>query len=155
MAQSHHASVLELNCLVLGDDTSHIFTVKIPDNDNVSTLKNAIWTKNRPVFDHIPAHQLVLWKVSLPDDENLQQTLDEQELVEGAALRRSFTRLSNVFPTRPKDEHLHILIQCSPTREHIPFSFDFTYFLSSVTDHIAFLRTQLVFCASSHFPSLI
>jgi hypothetical protein len=117
MAQSHHASVLELNCLVLGDDTSHVFTVKIPNNDNVSALKKAIWTEKTPVFGDIPADQLVLWKVSFPDDENLQQTLDKLELSEGDALRRSSARLSKVFPTRPEDEHLHILVKRPPARE--------------------------------------
>ena len=122
MAQSNHASVLELNCLVLGDDTSHIFTVKIPDNDNVSTLKKAIWTKKPnefnhvDEFNHVAADKLVIWQVSFPDDDNLPQMLDELNFVESNALRRASTKLSKVFPTRPEDEHLHILIQ-RPTRE--------------------------------------
>ena len=116
MAQSNHASVLELNCLVLRDDTSHIFTVKIPDNDNVSTLKEAIRTKKTPEFNHVAADKLVIWQVSFPDDDNLPQMLDELNFVESNALRRASTKLSKVFPTRPEDEHLHILIQ-RPTRE--------------------------------------
>jgi hypothetical protein len=35
-------STLELNCLVLGDDLSHIFTIEIPDSKTVSTLQKAI-----------------------------------------------------------------------------------------------------------------
>jgi hypothetical protein len=36
---------LELNCLVLSDDPSHIFTVEIED-----TLKELIKDKNKPTF---------------------------------------------------------------------------------------------------------
>jgi hypothetical protein len=117
MAHPDHASVLELNCLVLGDDTSHIFTVKIPDNDNVSALKKAIWTQKTPEFNHVAADKLVIWQVSFPDDDNLPQMLDELNFVESNALRRASTKLSKVFPTRPEDEHLHILIQRPPTCE--------------------------------------
>src|ERR1700722_1880641 len=122
MAQSNHASVLELNCLVLRDDTSHIFSVKIPDNDIVSTLK-AIWTKKPnefnhvDEFNHVAADKLVIWQVSFPDDDNLPQMLDELNFVESNALRRASTKLSKVFPTLPEAEHLHSLIQHPPTRE--------------------------------------
>ena len=117
MAQSSHTSVLELNCLVLGDDTSHIFTVKIPDNDNVSALKETIWAKKPNEFNHVDADKLVIWKVSFPSDDNLQKTLDEREFVEEGALRRPSLRLYKVFPTRPEDEHLHILVKRPPARE--------------------------------------
>src|ERR1700722_3844945 len=115
MAQSDHASVLELNCLVLGDDTSHIFTVEIPNTTTVSALKEAIWTEKPNEFNHVDADKLVIWQVSFPDHDNLPQMLDELNFVETNALRRASTKLSNVFPTRPEDEHLHIVIQHPPT----------------------------------------
>jgi hypothetical protein len=35
-------STLELNCLVLGDDLSHIFTIEIADTKTVGTLRKVI-----------------------------------------------------------------------------------------------------------------
>jgi hypothetical protein len=58
--------ILELNCWVLGDDPDHVFTVKITGTENVSALKEEIKNKKRPVFDHIPADSLKLWKVGDP-----------------------------------------------------------------------------------------
>ena len=117
MAQSQYTSVLELNCLVHGDDTSHLFPVKIEAKESIGNLKKEIWKEKKPIFDHIPADQLVLWKVSFPDDDNLQQTLDTFSPIIRDALQRSSSRLSRVFPTPPEDEHLHILIQRPPTGE--------------------------------------
>jgi hypothetical protein len=60
-------SLLNLNCWVHGDEPQNVFTVKIPKTDNVSTLKDAIKEKKKPLFDHIPADSLELWKVSNSD----------------------------------------------------------------------------------------
>jgi hypothetical protein len=49
---------LELNCLVLGDDPSHIFTIEIQGTKNISALKEVIKDKKKPVFDHVPADAL-------------------------------------------------------------------------------------------------
>jgi Crinkler effector protein N-terminal domain len=59
---------LELNCLVLGDDSSHIFTIEIQGTKNISALKEVIKDKKKPVFDNVPADALKLFKVSLPVD---------------------------------------------------------------------------------------
>jgi hypothetical protein len=50
--------VLDLNCLVLGDDISaaHVFSVKVAKSETVGGLKKAI--KNQKKVE------LVLWKVS-------------------------------------------------------------------------------------------
>ena len=102
---------LELNCLVIGDDPSHLFTVKISDTESVSILKEEIWKKNPNAFNGVDANTLLLWKVSIFVDDNLQQLLKEFEPVEELALRRPVSKLSSVFPNLPEDEHLHILIQ--------------------------------------------
>jgi hypothetical protein len=100
----------ELNCLVLKDDPTHLFTVKIQSNENVSTLKEEICKKKQNAFKGVDADTLVLWKVSYPDDESLEKNLKAFVPDKGDVLRRSAARLHNVF-SRPEDEHLHILIQ--------------------------------------------
>src|ERR1700738_4202598 len=98
---------LELNCLVLGDDTSHIFTIDIGGTKKVSTLKELIKDKNKPAFDHVPAHALNIFKVSLPVDDGLDAALkcfrpeDEKDHL----LSNTVQRLKGVFGD-PIDEHL-------------------------------------------------
>jgi hypothetical protein len=50
--------------LVLGDDPSHIFEIKIAPTESVSALKELIKEKKSPQFDDVPADYLKLWKVS-------------------------------------------------------------------------------------------
>jgi len=59
-------TILELNCLVSGDNRGRIFTIEIADTKNVGALKDSIKVKKKPAFDHVPADTLALWKVSLP-----------------------------------------------------------------------------------------
>jgi hypothetical protein len=103
-------STLELNCLVSGDDPSHIFTIEIADARNVSALKDAIKEKKKPAFDHIPADTLILWKSSFPVDESLQENL--RKFV-GEKPLSPVNKLSKVF-SNVHDTHLHIVVGCPP-----------------------------------------
>jgi len=107
-------STLELNCLVLGDDRSHIFTIEIPDTKTVSALKKAIKDEKKPAFDHIPADTLILWNVSVRDDEHLEENIKELD----KALS-PMDVLLEVFPTCPVQKHLHIVVKVKalPTGE--------------------------------------
>jgi hypothetical protein len=62
---------LELNCVVLRDDPSHIFTIEIQGTKNISALKEIIRDKKKPVFDHVAADALQLFKDSLPVGDDL------------------------------------------------------------------------------------
>ena len=55
---------LDLNCIVLSDDPSHVFPVKIARTESISTLKKMIKEEKKPAFDHVPTDTLSLWKVS-------------------------------------------------------------------------------------------
>ena len=67
--------VLELNCLVLSDDPSHCFAIEILNIKKISDLKELIKDKKKPVFDHVPADSLDVYKVSFPVDHVLDTTL--------------------------------------------------------------------------------
>lgn len=58
--------------IVLGESSDHIFEVKIPKTESVSSLKEVIKEKTSRLFKCIDARDLVLWKVSEPIDENLE-----------------------------------------------------------------------------------
>jgi hypothetical protein len=110
----HHN--LDINCIVFGDDPSHVFTIEIEGTKNVSALKEAIKDKMRPAFDHVPAHILVLWKVCVAVDGSLNENLSDLDLRSEQPLR-PLDELSEVFLDRLARKHLHILVQRPPTRE--------------------------------------
>ncbi|KAJ8584000.1 hypothetical protein M405DRAFT_747732 [Rhizopogon salebrosus TDB-379] len=98
-----------LNCLVLGDDPSHIFEIKIAPTESVSALKKVIKAEKTPQFDDVPADHLTLWKIdiNLGEDEQLDLPDDAEEL-------KPVTPLSKVFLVTPEDEHLHIMVLRPP-----------------------------------------
>jgi hypothetical protein len=55
---------LKLNCIVLGQDPSHAFEIKIAPMESVSALREVIKDKKRQYFDYVNADDLELWKVS-------------------------------------------------------------------------------------------
>ena len=54
-----------LNCLLYDDDWTKTFSVKIPESENVSTLKKKIKEENAHNLADLDAKDLILWKVRL------------------------------------------------------------------------------------------
>ncbi|KAG2339081.1 hypothetical protein BDR05DRAFT_951502, partial [Suillus weaverae] len=99
---------LHLNCVVFGDNS--IFAVEIAQTQTVEYLKHLIKDRTKPQFDHVPAHQLKLWKVKI--------NLDHLHLINaigdlGAELKAS-TQLSKVFTDGVERGCIHVVIR------HIP-----------------------------------
>jgi hypothetical protein len=109
---------LELNCLVLGDDPSRVFTIEIGGTKKVSALKELIKDKKKPAFDHVPADTLDIFKVSLPVDHGLDAKVkrfrpeDERDHL----LSNTVKRLKGVFGN-PVDDHLHVIVLRPPAGE--------------------------------------
>ena len=101
---------LALNCLVLGDDPSHLFTVKILTSDNVSTLKEEVWKKKENAFKGVDADTLVIWKVSILANSSLRQHFQNLELIDEESLQLPAEKLSDVFPDL-NEGHLHVVIR--------------------------------------------
>jgi len=68
---------LELNCLVLGDDPSRVFSVKIASMESVGTFKKAIKHEKPHAFRHLDADSLHIFRVSFPVDDDLDDTLKQ------------------------------------------------------------------------------
>jgi len=85
---------------------SLIFPVEIVGKKTVRALKDAIKDQGRPPFDHIPTYNLILWKVSIPVDERL-----EENVTNGPHEQLLFPldKLSTVFTDVPS-LHLHIIV---------------------------------------------
>jgi hypothetical protein len=105
--------MLELNCLVLGDGPGHIFPVDIEQNKLVGTLREAIKDKKKLAFDHVPADDLVLWKVSILVNGTLEHALSNFDDTRETPLS-PVDELSEVFPCAPDDEHVHIIVKSPP-----------------------------------------
>jgi hypothetical protein len=109
---------LELNCLVLSDDSSHIFTIKIQGTKNISALKELIKDKNKPAFEHVPAHALKLFKVFFPVEDGLDAKLTRFRPEDEGHRRLSSAveRLRDAFGDAT-DNHLHVIVLPPPSSE--------------------------------------
>ena len=69
---------LRLMCLVWPDDKpdEHIVEVEVNNDRTVAALKKLIKDEYAPRLDKIAAPDLILWKCSIPADDNLQETLN-------------------------------------------------------------------------------
>ena len=102
--------IFDLNCLIRGEDRKHIFSIEISDDKTVSALKDFIKDKKRPVFDHIPADSLVVWKASIRIDQNLKKSVDNLVLEDENSLMPD-EDLADVFDHQlPAKKHVHIIV---------------------------------------------
>ncbi|KAF9993310.1 hypothetical protein BGZ65_011192 [Modicella reniformis] len=91
------ANTLTLFCVVEGE--SSVFPVDITGDRTVSHLKNAIKTEVTPKFDDIAADKLILWKVSVPITDDVDEVpikldaLDEKKIL-GAATELSEVKIN-------------------------------------------------------------
>jgi Crinkler effector protein N-terminal domain len=99
--------LLEINCLVLGQHRGRIFPVEIAATKTVGALKDAIWDKKQHTFQHVEADALVLWKVSLPDNQDLDTLGDLPEKESLSPVHG----LSEVFPDKPETGYIHIVVK--------------------------------------------
>ncbi|KAI9445411.1 hypothetical protein H4582DRAFT_920285 [Lactarius indigo] len=104
---------LELNCLMLGDNFRHIFSVKILSTETVSTFREAIKDKKEPTSQHVDARTLVLWQVSIPNDDSPKLKLSELDLVDENPLS-PMVKLWKVFLEPPIKRHVHIVVKPPP-----------------------------------------
>ena len=102
---------ITLNCWVRGQEVHRIFTVEISSAKTITVLQNTI-KNNKPDLGDIDADALDLYKVSLPDDEDLEQALEGLTFGPHEVLC-STKLLSLVFPTPPPERHVHIVIATS------------------------------------------
>ncbi|GBC33571.2 uncharacterized protein OCT59_007697 [Rhizophagus irregularis] len=104
-------------CIILGDNTETAFPVKLPSDKKVGELRELI-TKINPIsFANIDAKDLILWQVSISDEDvkkmkilNTKPPSDINiEELEGKVM---FSRkeIKFYFSEDPVDEHIHIII---------------------------------------------
>jgi hypothetical protein len=117
-SKPHPLLTLSINCLLLGSDSSEVFTVEILKTKNVSILKDLIKEKQSHRLSHVDASELTVWKVSLPADTITPElTVDD---VEACEKLRSVKKISSIFGDALGDEHVQILVQAptGPLNKH-------------------------------------
>jgi hypothetical protein len=107
---------LHINCLVLGDseDSSRVAPVDILDSETVAALKHAIRIRKSPDLDNFSADALHIYRVSLPDNNDLPVTLQNFRALHDPDngvhhLASPMKQLKSVLG-RLLDEHIHILV---------------------------------------------
>ena len=102
------------------DDAKRIFLIEIAKSKTVSALRDAIKDKIPYRLNGIDAIELILYKVSIFDDDNLAQTLKTLRF-DGSDDRieklRAISPLSEVFPDGVERNHLHIVVRAPPAGE--------------------------------------
>lgn len=112
---------LKFNCVLFpGSQSNHnldesIFSVSLPSTKIVDDLKDAIKAKRAPWFDQLAACELMLYKVSIPTNNNNLATVLEG-LPFGSPDNRvqklsSLSSLSTEFQGGVAVGHLHIVVK--------------------------------------------
>ncbi|KAG0060064.1 hypothetical protein BGZ90_004177, partial [Linnemannia elongata] len=109
---------LTLFCLVDGEATSQAFSIDIDQTKTVDHLKDLIKTKKANNFGDVDADQLLLWRVSIPDDDDNDLPVLLDSVPEKKKLKAT-TRLLKVFDTELPDDTIHIIVQ-RPPQVHAP-----------------------------------
>lgn len=107
MADNH----LTLFCLVDGEATSRAFSVDIDRTKSVDYLKKLVKLEKTPRFNDVAPDELILWRVSIPDDNQVSARIDTLDGKE--KLNNPRTRLSELFPEHP-DDKTYIIVQRPP-----------------------------------------
>jgi hypothetical protein len=105
--------ILELNCLVQGDNLRNAFPVKVDITETVGTLKELIKDKKKHAFQHVDTNTLVLWKVSIPANGPLHDDPTILGLSEGESLQ-PLEELSEVFSMSLPRKHIHVVVRAPP-----------------------------------------
>jgi hypothetical protein len=80
------------------------------DHKTVIDLRKAIKNEKKNAFQHVDPDTLILWKVSIPVDQSLNETLSELDLVDAGSLS-PVKKLSKVFADAPEEGHLHVVVK--------------------------------------------
>jgi len=105
------ASMLNLDCLVLGEPNGRVFNVKISNTESVATLKAMIKENQHPNFSNIPAIALDLWNVSIPYSGDVGELLRNLSVPPGQQPLLDWQELSAALKGQSSHKCLAILVR--------------------------------------------
>lgn len=137
---------LQLLCLVWPDNipgpaVQHIFEVEIDDGSTVASLKKSIKLENFHALADVDARNLVLWKCSIPTDDNLDNSLktirfDQADNDRLCRLLPPYL-ISEVFKAPLLSKTIHILVE-------LPNYGEFSTRISYSTTEVRMLLAEIV-----------
>ncbi|KAI0255336.1 hypothetical protein BJV78DRAFT_1179329 [Lactifluus subvellereus] len=139
----YSSSVIQLNCLVLGEPPSCLFDVKIASKETVNNLKEVIKKRREITFQHVDAAHLDLWQVSIPTDQTVHGQ-DLRQLVNNVPSLEPTRTLSEVFSESPALGHIHII----QSKRALPSAYK-----PPPTDDVGTLRAQFLKGTPAKSPS--
>jgi hypothetical protein len=71
---------LELNCIVQGDEPTHVFPIKIACTESIGSLKKVIKEENPEAFQNVDACSIGLWQVSIQSTTVSEKTCKRRTL---------------------------------------------------------------------------
>jgi hypothetical protein len=112
--------MLELNCIVFGDDSDHTFVIEIDGTKAVGSLTREIWGLKPHDLQRIDIDDLGVYKVSFARDDGLDAQLKcrpEHDPQNGVYLLSDpGKRLGEVFGD-PIKTYLHVIVVPPPSNE--------------------------------------
>ncbi|RUO95963.1 hypothetical protein BC936DRAFT_142882 [Jimgerdemannia flammicorona] len=99
-------NAINLNCLTFGDPVDRIFPVKVARTETVGELRKLIKKEKDPLFNNIPADELLLWLVSLPANDTALKNLSLENKL------NPVDEIGEIVgDTSLNKKHVHIIVQ--------------------------------------------
>jgi len=106
-------TTLRVGCVVDGESTS--FAIKISSKETVSELKDGIKRTLSPRYDNIPAMDLILWRVEIPDEVEILTKDKARDDEEGVPTKDGIILAKNMDVVRSSDNSTYSARQLSPS----------------------------------------
>ena len=91
-------------------DENNVFVVKIGRNESIVDLKDAIKEKNPQTLRACDTGSLILWNVSIPDDENINLKEDVEKLnLDDADSLQHRQKLAKIFREPLIEDDVHVI----------------------------------------------
>ncbi|KAK5801644.1 hypothetical protein F5H01DRAFT_384180 [Linnemannia elongata] len=108
-------NLLTLFCLVDGEAPTNAFPVEIESAKTIGDLKKLIRTEKSPELDDIAADKLIIWRVSIPDKDDDDETpIKIDNVPESEKKKLRATNKVSVFGTALPESTIHVIVQPPP-----------------------------------------
>ncbi|KAF9090364.1 hypothetical protein BGX27_002282, partial [Mortierella sp. AM989] len=110
-SSNSRATTLTLFCIVSGEQASNAFPIKVSSTETIGEFKNAIKMGKPSAFKHIEASDLVIWRVSIPIDEDADDETIAANNIDSKRLLKATGSLSNAFKDGVPEGTIHIIVE--------------------------------------------
>ncbi|KAF9946681.1 hypothetical protein BGZ72_000128 [Mortierella alpina] len=104
------STTILIYCLVDGEAQSRAFPIRIDSADSIGDLKELIKAKKTPRFNDVAADELTLWQVSVPVNDDEDESLIFLDALTEKKKAFPTKLLSDLFDEIPKDT-IHVIVQ--------------------------------------------